>query len=197
MGSQLGQDDWVISKYRSGFFVEVGAYDGVTNSNTLKLEQAGWKGICVEPDPMNYRALTGNRRCPCFNVAVLDQTGLEVEFRSDAKGHSGITKHLHCSEAFDSSAVILVPTVSLNDLLEKANAPREITYVSIDTEGSEIEIVRAFDFDRWSVACWTIEHNDYLRGNNDRSEELKRIFAGRGYEHVVVEQDVWFSRSEQ
>lgn len=52
-----------------------------------------------------------------------------------------------------------VNTISLNDLLKKYNAPKTIDYLSIDTEGSEYEILSAFDFNEFSISVITVEHN--------------------------------------
>ena len=52
-----------------------------------------------------------------------------------------------------------VETISLNDLLKVHNCPRQINYLSIDTEGSELEILRAFKFEDYDISIITVEHN--------------------------------------
>jgi len=61
--------------------------------------------------------------------------------------------------------ILQVETVSLNDLLLSQAAPPRIDYISIDTEGSELAILEAFDFARWDVRLFTIEHNLTMRRN--------------------------------
>ena len=72
--SQAGQDQWILEKTNSkrrGYFVDIGAYDGINYSNTLYLEKnLNWSGICIEPDVKTYESLIINRNCICENLAV-------------------------------------------------------------------------------------------------------------------------------
>lgn len=61
--SQAGQDVWVLQQIPKGFFVDVGAHDGVESSNTYALEKLGWQGLCIEPNPESYQRLINNRKC--------------------------------------------------------------------------------------------------------------------------------------
>ncbi len=70
----------------------------------------------------------------------------------------------------------MVPTITLNDLLLEAQAPREIDYLSIDTEGSELSILQAFDFDRWRVKLISVEHN-----KTPLRAEIHDLLAARNY----------------
>lgn len=193
MPSQIGADKWVMSVTEPGFYVDVGAWDGVVLSNTLALERAGWPGVCAEPNPIAFRALRKQRRCKCVRKAIYGESGLSLPFHAN-ETRGGLTEHLDDRSLAEKSTQIKVDTVSLNELLQFASAPERIAYISIDTEGSEIEIVKAFDFGFWDVKCWTIEHNDYLYGDSTRSNELREIFVAQGYEARIVEQDIWFHR---
>src|SRR5689334_14627543 len=92
--SQVGQDEWVLSIIRGkGFFVDAGAFDGVLFSNTLKLEEAGWQGLCIEANPKNFEELKKNRKCDLANVAISSYTGetrLTDEASSSQISSSGI-----------------------------------------------------------------------------------------------------------
>ena len=74
-------------------------------------------------------------------------------------------------------ATYSVETVSLNDLLKSHNAPREIDYLSIDTEGSELEIVQAFDFTDYDIKIMTVEHN-FVEPNR---QEVFRLLTSKGF----------------
>ena len=77
-------------------------------------------------------------------------------------------------------------TISLNDLLIQAQAPRTIDYLSADTEGSELEILAAFDFDRWDVRAISVEHNC-----TDNQEKLYALLTARGFRRQFPELS-WF-----
>lgn len=68
--SQAGQDVWVLQQIPKGFFVDVGAHDGVESSNTYTLELCGWKGLCIEPNPESYKKLVEVRKCLAWNAAA-------------------------------------------------------------------------------------------------------------------------------
>jgi hypothetical protein len=67
-------------------------------------------------------------------------------------------------------------TISLNDALEECGAPGRIDYVSLDTEGSELDILSTFDFARYRVRLWTIEHN-----HTAGEAEIDRLMSAHGY----------------
>lgn len=157
MKSQLGQDLFVLERLRGkqdGFFVDIGAYDGEFFSNTYSLERLGWQGICVEPSA-KFEQLQNCRSCICENALVGGTTGEMLPFYS---GGDPLNYRVDLAADPESENIDFLPAISINDLLEKFSAPEEIDYISIDTEGTEWDILEPFDFDRWRVKCWTIEH---------------------------------------
>lgn len=186
--SQLAQDKNVVDFYkekRDGYFVEIGAWDGIALSNTYGLEQQfGWKGICVEPLDTRFEKLIVNRTSHCCNLAVYHSTGLDVSFDIQADGGmlSGISGHIDAHKYIvnKDKKTVKVKTISLNDLLEKYNAPNFIEYLSLDTEGSEFEILRTLDFDKWKFGLLDIEHN-YIE---PRRSMIKHLLLSHGYEYI-------------
>jgi len=199
--SQLGQDLWVLERLgfkRNGFFVEFGATDGIRLSNSYLLEQDfDWRGICAEPNPRMFAQLARNRRCIVSEACVAARTGDVVEFVL-AEEYGGMVKDLdidhHAKKRLayleDSSNRITLITESLDDLLTRLDAPRDIDYISVDTEGSELEILQAFPFDRWNVRCWTVEHNF-----TPRREEIRILMEANGYHRTEAQWDDWYERS--
>lgn len=184
--SQMGQDLEVVKFYnkkRDGFFIEVGASDGIELSNTYLLEKEyNWRGICCEPIPSVFERLTKNRpNSICFNDAVYDQSGLTVTFHIANKHSllSGIAKNIdrHKPTVDSDKTVIQVKTISLLDVLDKANAPSFIEYMSLDTEGSEYEILKNFDFEKYRFGLIDIEHN-YIE---PRRTEIRNFLISKGY----------------
>jgi FkbM family methyltransferase len=89
---------------------------------------------------------------------------------------------------------ISVETVALNDLLADHHAPPVIDYMSIDTEGSELDILSTFDFCRWKVRLFSIEHN-----HTKREHQLDTLMAWHGYRRVFAEfsqWDAWYRRGD-
>ena len=162
--SQLSQDVKVLQHYlykKNGIFIEIGANDGITLSNTFLLEKEyGWKGICIEPIPEKFEILKKNRpNSICVDKAVYSMGGVKLEF-SDADLYSGITKHIdEINNDGKNGKKIIVETVNLNELLDMHNFPSFIDYLSIDTEGSEYEILNSINFNKYSFGIIHVEHN--------------------------------------
>jgi FkbM family methyltransferase len=60
---------------------------------------------------------------------------------------------------------IQLKIISLNDLLSRHGAPSKIDYLSIDTEGSELEILQAFDIEKYAISVITCKHNFLAQRN--------------------------------
>lgn len=192
--SQLNQDLNVLKFYnnkRDGFFVEIGASDGVTLSNTHLLEKSyKWRGICVEPIPNDFLQLKINRpNSMCCDNAVYNISGLEVKFDISNKEHllSGISTHIdrHKHIINKNKTTINVNTISLVDLLDKYHAPEFIEYMSLDTEGSEYEILKTFDFNKYKIGLIDVEHN-YIE---PRRSQIKKLLTENGY--VYLGENKW------
>lgn len=197
--SQLGQDLWVLKQTdhkEGGFFVEFGATDGVLLSNTLLLESRfGWRGICAEPNPKFFRKLQANRTCITAPDCIMGRTGEAVEFIL-ADEFGGVADfadndaHGAKREAFrECGEVIELHSISLDDFLKKYDAPRVIDYLSVDTEGSEYEILKTFPFDEWDIQLLTVEHNF-----TSIRENIRHLLEGHGYTRTEMQWDDWYSK---
>ncbi len=167
--SQLRQDLFVLSRSefrRNGYFVEFGATNGIDLSNTYLLEKDfGWSGILAEPALRWQEDLRRNRSAAIESNCVWTDTGSTLTFNEvevaefstiDRYSSSGLDLHRKTRQ---QGRTYQVNTISLNDLLSKHKAPRLIDYLSIDTEGSEFEILNSFDFSSHSFRVVTVEHN--------------------------------------
>lgn len=196
--AQLLQDLWVAyesGEQRGGYFVEFGAVDGVHASNTLYLERhLGWTGILAEPARPVHAALRANRTCAVDTRCVWSESGRTLLFNqtvplvhSTIDSFSAADMHAASREGGERYEV---ETVSLNDLLVEWDAPTRIDYLSIDTEGSEFEILAAFDFDRWDVRRISVEHN-YTASR----DALLDLLTARGFERrfpALSRVDDWY-----
>ena len=186
--SQLNQDINVIEFYKekkNGFFVDVGAYDGIEFSNTLLLEkELEWNGICIEPGKRFFQKLTENRTATCIEKAVFDKSDLELDFLDcgddDEKGAmlSGLITKTICNRTIHSfKETYKVKTKTLTDILKENNAPKFIEYLSIDVEGAEPNVLRGIDFNEYTFGYISIEfnHSEYMKNIIDE------ILLNNGY----------------
>ena len=186
--SQLGQDRWVAGLHGGlpGYFVDVGAYDGIRISNTFHLEKGlGWSGICIEPNPRAFANLKSIRTCICENLCVAPSRGM-VKFRCSSTWSMIVPG--------DGKNTVDVMAEPLADILGRNGAPREIGYLSLDIEGTELEVLESFPFDRYSFAAMTVEHNAHLGpGWLARRDRMRALLVGKGYRLArEAGQDDWW-----
>jgi len=182
MHSQLGQDLWILEKTsnkRDGYFIDIGAYDGVFHSNTYLLEKDyGWRGICVEPSS-KFNKLQSNRSCIVENLCLYNVSNISVDFLEIDYNMElcGIPKDFKDDHSRDSNNTKQLNTISLTDLCVKHNCPSTIDYLSIDTEGSELKILKEHDFDRYKFLYISIEHNRNIPYKNN----IEKFLQSKGY----------------
>ena len=199
--SQLRQDLFVISELgfkRGGFFVEFGAASGKELSNTWLLEKHfGWSGILAEPAKCWHARLAANRGCVIEHRCVWKSTGDSLEFAEAREAEiSTLTSFKEGDQhaaSRRSSRHYQVETTSLNDLMVDHKAPDKPDYLSIDTEGSEFEILQAFDFKRHPFKVITCEHNF-----TPAREKIHGLLTAAGYVRKyerISDFDDWYVRA--
>lgn len=196
--SQLRQDLFVLSELnlkQGGFFVEFGAANGIDLSNTYLLEKHfAWRGILAEPARCWHSALAENRSCHIETDCVWRDSNATLIFTEAGAGElstisSYASSDLH-SRARKAGTKYSVRTISLMDLLDRYRAPRVVDYLSIDTEGSEYEILEGFDFSAYQFRVITCEHNF-----SPQREQMHALLTRNGY-HRKLEKysayDDWY-----
>ncbi len=193
--SQLGQEIFALIQNdfkRDGYFVEFGATNGVELSNTHLLEKEfGWTGILAEPGLVWHKELHENRVCNIETQCVWSKSGETLSFHeSDLAVFSTVDSLRAMSDGNMSYRLpgkqYDVQTISLEDLLKKYSAPKKIDYLSIDTEGSEYEILANFNFDAYDIRAITCEHN-YMPAR----EQIYKLLTSKGYFRVDTDQSKW------
>lgn len=199
--SQLQQDVAALLAAgckRNGFFVEFGAGHPIELSNTFMLEQQfGWSGILADPSPKFAQGLRQVRAATFDPRCVWVRSGEFVDFTDvDVAEMSGMTMHIDPAVLAGQNGghrVRRVETVALNELLLEHEAPSHIDYLSVDTEGSELQILGSLDFRRWSFSFLSVEHN-----YSPARDQVQRLLASHGYRRVLgglTEWDDWFVRA--
>lgn len=186
--SQFFQDLFVLSSLdfkRGGFFVEFGATNGVDLSNSWLLEKRyDWDGIVAEPARHWHANLKKNRGCRISTACVWKESGQKLVFNetknTDLSTLDAFTKTDMHATSRHSSKKYEVETVSLNDLLRENNAPKHIDYISIDTEGSELDIISHFNFSDYTISVMTVEHNF-----SENREKINEILTSVGFIRVL------------
>ena len=199
--SQLSQDLFVsyfTELKKDGFFVEFGATDGITLSNTFIFEKyCNWNGILAEPLSTWHDNLFKNRKCIIDKRCVFSKSNLKKNFVNtyEMPELSGLENELHIAdfnaEAIKKKEIVTVDTVTLEDLLKEHKAPEKIDYLSIDTEGSEYLILENFNFKLYEISIITIEHNFI----DDLRNKIKSLLEKNNFVRVfekISRMDDWY-----
>ena len=187
--SEFGQDKFlneqIFKNKKNGVFFDIGAYDGVFASNSYFFEKAlGWTGICVEPLDEFYRKLTQDRKCVCIHGAIA-ATSCEREFvkvsekKPTFSGFLSTIEPQHWPRIVSEGKewqVIKVKTFTFNELC-KLHEIKHVDYLSIDTEGSEEEIIRSIDFENIDISIVDVE-------NNFGNTTMRKYLESKGYRFI-------------
>lgn len=200
--SQFGQDRYLYENYyhgkTRGTFIDIGAHDGISGSNTMFFEAMGWTGICFEPIKEVFDQLTLNRRSDLRQLALSDKAG-EAYFKR-IKGHSEMLSGLvdqyspqhqeriarEFSEHVQEEEMIKVRTSTFNTEVK----PGQYDILSIDVEGAEGTILRSLDWKQYQIDHLVVEFND------GADNELQSYLERQGYVAVVRKGvDIIFKRN--
>jgi len=150
----------------TGFYIDVGALDGIKLSNTYIFDLLGWKGLCFEPHPRHFSNLRRKRssKSICYNTALSNKKAEAVPFWAKGKGST-----LNKTVKKPGSEVIYVNTTTLDEILE--GYPEQIDFISIDAEGHEREILEGFNLKKhkpdiivieWKARKFEFNYDDIL-----------------------------------
>jgi FkbM family methyltransferase len=170
-----------------GTFLEIGCWDGELISQTAYLErERGWTGVCVDPFPRNFQ----DRRCQVcaravgangddvrefLHVSTDRRDGGDVSYFSGFR--DSVRAHLPLIEAYCNYEIVHVPTITFQQLYTCYQLPAHIEFLSVDVEGSELEIFQSIDFHIHSFGLITFEHNE----DQETRERIGEILMQQGY----------------
>lgn len=193
--SQKGQDKFIheniFNNKKNGFFVEIGAHDGISFSNTYFFEKyLNWTGICIEPNPDIFKQLIKNRHCICEQYAIstssekkpfLKCSGYMLEMYSGLKENYD-SRHedrinYEMTKFGGSSEIIFVDCITLNDIFNKYNIST-IDLLCIDIEGGEEAILKTIDLDKTKIHLIIVE-------NNFNEDSIKKYLLSSGYTFIT------------
>lgn len=200
--SQVGQDLWVIDTLnfkKNGYFLDLGALDGKTHSNSIMLERKyGWTGICVEANPYIFPMLSSNRHCMCVNSLLDNSNDVIKEFHcaNELSYVENENRNMSLEELkillkaknieYNS---VLMKTRTISKILEIYNAPYVIDYMSLDIEGKELDILETFPFDDYHINTITVEHNSPHIGDTYR-KKIRNLLENNGFHFIKGNDDI-------
>ena len=211
--SQIGQDQYYIENIskgrKGGVFLDIGANDGLFGSNTATLEiDYGWTGICIEANPTLIQPLTTNRpNSIIVHKAVWTSKGeVQIEVPLSFKKYdpanqlgriAGIERNQTSFKKYFDKGIetFTVSTDTATHIIKKKlGLPVVIDYMSLDTEGAELEILQSIDFSKIDIKFMTIEHGN-RKGMKEKFAEYLTQF---GYKvHRVNEWDIEFEMEKK
>ena len=142
---------------KTGFYIEIGANNGYNGSTTFWAEQLGWKGICIEPQSKTFEQLKKYRKCALYNIAISDENKKNIEFitfpeRDYRSGFASTMtqKHIEKAKEFSYMSTTTVNAITFNDMMKDFPEIKHIDFMSIDTEGHEMNVLQSIDFDKYT-----------------------------------------------
>ena len=200
--SQAGQDKIIKKKFfdgkKNGFFIEIGAYDGVSGSNCYHFERfQNWNGIAVEPSKIQFEKLKKNRKCKVLNNAISDEVK-EVEFIEVIEGFtqmSGINDssfkrniNIISNHRPSKTKSISLKTITFEEIIPKNI---DIDYLSIDIEGGEMNLLKSIDFENYNIKVISVENNI------PEEQNFKNFFKAKNFTYLDrIGQDEIFYNNE-
>ena len=167
--SQAGQDKVIKNHFfpnkKNGFFLEIGAYDGIEGSNCFHFEKfLNWNGIAFEPSKVQYEKLKNNRNCKILNKAMSNSI-VEVDFVEVIEGltqMSGIKNENYTAEKIikkNGQSKTEISKIITTTFDQEVSIDQEIDYLSIDIEGGELSVLETIDFEKYTIKVVSVENN--------------------------------------
>ena len=207
--SQLYQDmfaEFIVGNSFEKNFLEFGATDGLNLSNTYSLEKfSNWSGVLAEPDTQWHNNLKLNRpNTKIIHDCVWIKSNETLDFISSSEGELSTIESYKYSDQVSIPGnskrrnkninKIKVNTISLNDLINTEFNNSSPSYISIDTEGSEYDILKSFDFDNLKPKLFTIEHN-----YSNLEKQIDELLEKNNFERIfrkLTAFDAWYVSKE-
>ncbi|MEI6882367.1 MAG: FkbM family methyltransferase [Bacteroidota bacterium] len=190
--SETGQDFFALSanKFKTeGTFLEFGAYNGVNFSNTYLLEKRfGWNGVLIDPIPSHFESMKLNRKCKCIHAAVTAENESFVNILESPA--SNLSKLADKKSLFNK--IHKVQAFTLTEILDEYFPAKNLDFLSIDTEGNDLDILQSINFDNYIINAICVEHN-----NRIGSEKIINHMKNSGYDLAwsdYSKNDYWFIR---
>ena len=164
--------------YNNGFYIECGANDGVSQSNTWYFEKKlGWKGILIEPVDTVFKELKKNRSSKNFFInKALKSFNYKKKYTYLKLDEKDSLSTRSTEDNIKTRIKIKVKVQNLNSILNNINAPKVIDFFSLDVEGDEFEVLQGINFKEYTF--------NYILIETYHLNKIKIFFNKHGYKYV-------------
>ncbi len=201
-----GLDKIIVERLekRNGYFIEIGANNGIAQSNTKHLELfRDWTGLLVEPDPENFKRLSTTRKrsvakihaaCVSFHYEL---PLVKLYYSNLLTVAENLESTIDDAEAWALGAEFLIPdggkvreffapAKTLTSIMDEVGSPTNVDFFSLDVEGAELEVLKGIDFSRYKF--------DHLLVELDSPDSVIAFLSGKGYRLLdkISYHDYWF-----
>jgi FkbM family methyltransferase len=177
--------------HRVSFFIDIGAHDGISGSNTFYFALRGARGICFEPVHWTFQKLQSlyalNWRVKCWNVAISDRSGVGEIVSADFLSYISDTMdqgHLRAHPPLETKAET-IQLLTFSEALAGLNVPQTIDLLSIDVEGHELNVLRSIPFDQYRFRAIVLEthleENGNLKWRHRDLDAIELLLSAAGY----------------
>jgi FkbM family methyltransferase len=190
--AQAGED-LIVEKLLHGveFFIDIGAHDGISGSNTFYFALRGAGGVCFEPVRWTFQKLQSlyalNRRVQCRNVGISDKSGeteiVSADFLSYIPGTMD-QDHLRAHPPLETKSEE-IKLFTFPEAIAGLNVPQTIDLLSIDVEGHELNVLRSIPFDRYRFGAIVLEthleENGNVKWRHRDLDVIEKLLSAAGY----------------
>ena len=183
----------IFKNQKNGFYLDIGCGHPIKNNNTYLLNKKGWRGINIDLDEENIDLFNSYRKKDVnLATAVSDKEGeTDLYFYHNKSALNTISKVNADFQKAKISAIKKIKTQTINKIIE--NSPfkdRKIDFFSVDVEGSELAILKNFDFTKYSPKVIVVEYLDLslkeleiknLNINNIIKSEIYKLIESNNY----------------
>jgi FkbM family methyltransferase len=180
-----------------GYFVEVGAFDGINWSNTYGLVQLGWSGLYFEPNPEIYNSLLynhgKNNKLAMIKKAISNYSGTATLYKAGSVSTiKRETKELYLDlpefahGEIHAGETIEVEVATLDEELDRLSVPAPFDLLVIDVEGSEVDVLEGFSIEKYMPTLAIIEAHEKFRDErlSAKSQDINKYMDNAGYEKI-------------
>jgi FkbM family methyltransferase len=183
--------DTLFPENHIGVCIEIGAYDGISGSNSYFFENKGWRALCIEPILVSFQQCESIRK-ECINCCISNEDSEDKEFHifclnnNNLSAISGLEPDPRLVESHShlitDRKICNVKVRSLTSLLDELQYPTTIDFISIDTENTELDVLKGIDFEKYNIKIMVIENNF----NEPFCEEYLKQFGYKKINRIAV-----------